>query len=217
MDVKRFEEDLMSLAERLKGDDKKTNRKLDEIKEKLVELYKKGLVKINHSALELLCAYSLLRAGYDVEVERRVAEDLVCDVYGLKGEDVLIVEIETGFVPPEHALEPLTYNRARITSKVARYSSHAAKFSLGTPPNNLLLISTVFQKPPRYRAEGEIKRLKSLCDIYYTKPPITLEQLKNARLHSIFILDLDSLVVREIDPDTYLQKAKAIPLIEPIT
>ncbi|MCS7116925.1 MAG: hypothetical protein RMJ31_01425 [Nitrososphaerota archaeon] len=187
------------------------SEELERIKEKLIRLYRRGLVKINHSALELLCAYNLLKMGYEVDVEHRVSESLICDVYGLKGDDALIVEIETGFVPPEYALEPLIYNKARIVSKIARYCPYAAKFSLGTPPNNLLPISKTFQKPPRYRTQEEIEKLKSLCDLYYKNPPITIEQLRNAKLHSIFILDLDNYRVYEIDLESYIQNLSTMP------
>ncbi|MEM2210914.1 MAG: hypothetical protein QW372_02970 [Nitrososphaerales archaeon] len=212
--MKKFKRDLTTLLERLKNKYKVNSEELDKIKEKLIKLYTKGLVKINHSALELLCAHNLLKMGYKVNVEHKLSEDLICDVYGLKGDGALIIEIETGFVPPEYALEPLIYNKARIVSKIARYSAYAAKFSLGTPPNNLLPISAIFQKPPRYRTQDEVMSLKNLCDLYYTKPPITIEQLRNAKLHSIFILDIDNCNVYEIDLESYIQRVSTTSFLE---
>ncbi len=48
---------------------------------------------------------------------------LVCDIFAKKGGNTLI-EIETGFTPPEHAMDTIDYFSARIMSKIARYSQH---------------------------------------------------------------------------------------------
>ena len=119
--------------------------KLEILRQHLVDLYRKNLVKINHSLIELLCAGTLIEEGYDVEVERKVEDDLVCDVYGTKGEGNIIVEIETGFIPPSNALDPAKYCYARILSKTARYSGFANRFVLGTTRSNILPIPVIFQ------------------------------------------------------------------------
>lgn len=178
-------------------------RRLINVKERLIALHSEGLVKINHSIMELLCANFLIVEGYEVEVEKPLEEGLTCDIYGVKGESSLIVEVETGFVPPDHALDPAAYSLARVASKIARYSLFANKFALGVPPYHLLQFPKMFVKPPRDRKPKEIDEVKALCDIYYKHPPITLEELRNARLHTIYIIDVDGEVVREVDPDAY--------------
>ncbi len=170
---------------------------------KLMELHGKGIVKTNHSVLELICAAHLISRGYEVDVERHLEGPLVCDVYGVKGDGAVIVEIETGFTSPEHALDPLTYLRARIASKVARYSRFADRFCLATPRNNLLEIHSALVKPPAYRTERELWRLKALCDLYYSNPPVTLEELRNCRLHSVMVIDVDDVSVQEFSPEEY--------------
>lgn len=127
-------------------------------------------------------------------------------MYGVKGFGSLIVEIETGFIPPRHALNPLTYVRARIASKLIRYGNHANKFGIGTPPHYVLQIPSALTKPPRYRNQDELVEIKALCDRYYTAPPITLEEIKNTRLHAVYLIDVDSLTVDETDPGTYLER-----------
>lgn len=107
------------------GDSEEVIKKVDFVKNRLIELYKRNIVKINHSVMELVCARHLIRYGYSVDVEKRLTDILVCDVYATKGDGEAVVEIETGFVPPEHALDPLSYYTARITSKIARYSKFA--------------------------------------------------------------------------------------------
>jgi len=166
-------------------------------------MHKQNLVKINHSAMEVICAKHLILKGYEVDVEHSVSGTLVCDLFGVKGEGRAVVEIETGFVPPEHALDPTSYYSARVASKIARYSTFADKFSLSSPLYQVLPIPSLLLKPPRMREIEEIEEAKALCDRYYRNPPITLEEIAVARVHSIFLIDVDSGYVREFDPETY--------------
>lgn len=126
MDVRRFRADLYELATRAcSGDDQEVRSQVFGIADILVELYRKNFVKINHSALELVCVRGLVKRGYDVKVEHKLDKASVCDVMGTRGDGILIIEIETGFIPPEAALEPSPYTRGRIASKIARYSRFA--------------------------------------------------------------------------------------------
>ena len=210
MDVRKFKGDLYVLANRAcKADNEETLAKVLSIADVLVGLYKKNLVKINHSALELVCARGLIKYGYEVKIEHRLDERLVCDVYGKRGDGVLIVEIETGFIPPEAALEPTSFAVARIASKIARYSRFAGKFALGTTPSYVLQFSPFFVKPPRLRTNEEAAELKKLTDVYYDKPAISQQEFIYSRIHSVFVIDVDSANMLEIDPDTYLQNASS--------
>jgi len=208
--LKKFEKDLAVLLERIAGDNPRIREKLERLKRKLVKLHYRGEVKINHSVMELLCAKPLLLRGYEVDVERKINGVLTCDVYGTKGNGSLIVEIETGFVPPEHALDPSTYCRARIASKIARYSNYATKFALGIPPYYIIEIPEVFVKPPRHREIEELREVKKLCDLYYSNPPVSIEEIRSARIHAIYIIDVDGAEVREVDPYAYLKNSSLV-------
>ena len=211
MDVRRFRADLYELADRACSDDgQEVRSKVFGIADILVKLYRKNLVKINHSALELVCARSLVDAGYSVKVEHRLDRALICDVIGTRGDGPLIVEIETGFIPPEAALEPSAYARSRIASKVARYSRFAGKFALGTTPSYVLDLPEFFVKPPRERSLTEAERIKALTDVRYNKPPISIEELMHARVHMIFVIDVDSASTQEVDPETYVDTTAAL-------
>jgi len=204
MSDEKFADDLDVLVLRLIPDRSDSAfAKLDAVKTRLVEMHKQNLVKINHSAMEVICAKALIMMGYEVDVEHAVDGSLVCDLFGVKGEGKVVVEIETGFVPPEHALDPTNYFMARVAGKIARYSVFADKFSLAHPPYQFLPIPTLFLKPPRLRSLEDIKQVKKLCDQYYKSPPITLEEISDARLHSVFLIDVDSGRVREFDPESY--------------
>lgn len=204
--MKKFNRDLDILLTRLnKNTDKETKKKLNKLKDRLIRLNEENVVKINHSVMELVCAKHLILKGYEVDVEHPLAGGLICDLYGVKGYGTLIVEVETGFVPPDHALDPATYCKARIASKITRYGNHSEKFALGVPPYYILQIPPALTRPPRDRESGELKEIKSRCDLYYKNPPVSLEEIRNARLHTIYVIDVDEVAVQEVDPSTYVE------------
>jgi len=203
-----FEEDLTVLLSRLTNDsDERTKNKLNTLKDSLINLRKANIVKINHSIMELVCARYLIEKGYEVLIEQPLNETLTCDLFAAKGLGSLIVEVETGYIPPENALAPLTYTSARLASKIIRYSSFTGKFALGVPPHYILPFPRALSKPPRNREDWEILQIKKLCDVYYHNPPVTIEEIKNARIHEIYIIDVDHSKVHEIDPEAYLKRA----------
>src|SRR4030043_1483985 len=204
----KFEQDLAALMSRLTiGVEKDVENKLNVLKDWLLALQMENVVKINHSIMELVCAKYLILKGYEVQLEYPLNELLTCDLYSTKGYGNLIVEIETGFIPPEHALFPLTYTSARLASKIIRYSSFAGKFALGMPPHYILPFPRALAKQPRKRTPRDIELIKKLCDRYYQNPPVTEEEIRNARIQEIYIIDVDQAKVQEIDPGAYLKRA----------
>ena len=208
----KFNRDLEILLARLNSDtDEEAQKKLVVLRDKLVRLHEENVVKINHSVMELVCAKHLLLKGYEVDIERPV-DGLVCDLYGVKGLGSHIVEVETGFIPPSHALDPANYRRSRIASKIIRYGNHSEKFALGVPPYYLLQIPDILIKPPRDRTSKDLKYLNALCDLYYKNPPVSLAEIRNARIHAIYIIDVDEITTKEVDPATYLKKRDGFSL-----
>jgi hypothetical protein len=176
------------------------------LRDQLFGLQRANQVKINHSVMELICAKHLIQNGFHVELEHMI-DKVSCDVFATKGFGTALVEVETGFVSPENALDPNTYLKARVASKITRYSAFANKFILGTPPYYIMQIPHALTKPPRFRTDEEIAAIKRLCDLYYTSPPVTLEEIRNARLHSIYAIDVDKVSVREWEVNEYMDKA----------
>jgi hypothetical protein len=202
----KFDRDLEILLARLNSDtDEEAQKKLNVLRDKLIRLHEENVVKINHSVMELVCAKHLILKGYEVDIERPV-DGLVCDLYGVKGLGSHIVEVETGFIPPRYALDPANYRKSRIASKIIRYGNHSDKFALGVPPYYLLQIPDILVKPPRDRTVEDLKYLKTLCDRYYKNPPVSLDEIRNARIHIIYMIDVDEVAIREVDPATYLKK-----------
>jgi hypothetical protein len=203
-----FDQDLAILLSRLtSGVSKEAENKLIMLKEWLVKLQRENVVKINHSVMELVCAKYLILRGYEVQIEYPVNEVLTCDLYSVKGYGNLIVEIETGFIPPDHALDPLTYTSARLASKIIRYSSFAGKFALGIPPHYVLPFPSALSLPPRRRTLTDIQNIKKLCDLYYQNPPVTEDEIRNARIHEIYVVNVDQAKVQEMDPEAYMKRA----------
>jgi hypothetical protein len=211
LDVEKFQDDVYSITELLSEHlPPELAPKLNFVRQTLIEFYKKNLVKINHSILELICAAELISHGFSVDVEKSVSNILVCDLFGKKGDETSIIEIETGFTPPEHALDTVDYYVARIVSKIARYSKYCGKFSLATPVVNILPISDIFLLPPNARKPEDVMKLKKLCDRFYKNPQIKLEDIQNAHIHSIYLINTDKGFAKEMDPETYLQLTKQL-------
>ena len=206
MDLERFSADVNTLSNKMiAGESAEIVERMNFVKQRLIELYKKNIVKINHSAMELVCAKHLIHYGYNVDVEKQLTNILVCDIHATKGDGEAIVEIETGFIPPERALDPLSYYSARIASKISRYSKFANLFVLATPPVSILPIPSIFGRPPRDRKYAEMEQVKLLCNKYYRNPPVSLNQILNGRLHIIYIINIDEGKVIEMDVESYLQ------------
>jgi hypothetical protein len=204
----KFEQDLSFLLLRLTKDvSRSEKKKLTVLKDWLVKLQRENVVKINHSVMELVCAKYLILKGYEVQVEYPVNEVLTCDLYSEKGYGDLIVEIETGFIPPDHALDPLVYTSARLASKIIRYSCFAGKFALGVPPHYVLPFPPSLGLPPRRRSNSDVQSIKELCDLYYQNPPVTEQMIREARIQEIYIINVDEVKVQEMDPETYMKRA----------
>jgi len=206
LDVEKFTDDVYAIAQRLsEGKPAEVKARINYVREKLIELYQKNLVKINHSVLEIICASNLISQGYSIDIEKPLSDSLVCDVFATKGDGTFIMEIETGFTPPDHALDTIDYYVARIASKIARYSKYCSKFGLATPVVGILPVPKLFLKSPGERTVDEIKKIKTLCDRFYKNPPIEYDDILNARLHSIYLINIDKGFAKQLDPCSYLE------------
>ena len=211
MDLDKFRNDVFQISERLseKLTDKQIE-KLDFVREKLIELYQHNLVKINHSVLELICASELIRHEYVVDIEKRLSDILVCDIFARKGDGSVIIEIETGFTPPAHALNTVDYYIARIMSKISRYSQFCSKFSLATPVVGVLPIPTIFLIPPSARNPNDVKRNQVICNRFYKNPAIEFDSILNAHLHSVYLINTDKGFAKQLDPQNYVNLTKKL-------
>ncbi len=188
------------LAEGLEGG---ARVRLEQLGSRLKELALRKVVSSNHTVMELVVASHLLSKGYEVDVEHVLAPDLVCDVYASLNGESLIVEVETGFVPPENSTDPVAYRLARELSKVARYSRYSDYFAMAVPPFHILQLPYIIFLPPEERARWGIEYFKRLVDAYYRKPPVKLEELLEAKLHYVYVVLVDTLKLIELTAREY--------------
>jgi hypothetical protein len=204
-----YEKDVDQLIQRmLEGSSPELRGQLPNLAQRLKDLRERNMLKINHSILELVVAKYLIQDGYQVSLEHTLESGLTCDVFATKGLGTFIVEVETGYVPPSHALDPVDYIKARIASKIARYSGYCNKFSLGSPAHYIMPIPKMLTKPPRMREQPEIDEVKRYCDMYYSNPPVSNEEIVNAHIHSVQVIDVENLTIHEVEPTEYIERAE---------
>lgn len=211
LDLEKFRDDVFKITDQLSErlNDEQT-KKLSFVRGRLVELYQQNLVKINHSVLEIICASELIRHGYVVNVEERLSDILACDIFATKGDGSVIIEIETGFTPPAHALNTVDYYAARIMSKIARYSKYCSKFCLATPVVGILPIPSIFLIPPSARNLNDVKKNQVICNRFYKNPAIEFDSILNAHLHSIYLINTDKMFAKQLDPQNYVDLTKKL-------
>jgi hypothetical protein len=178
--------------------------------------------------MQVLCAKHLIEQGYYVrcehplvggqliadlfavrdrepELEHEIESVMISERLGLSVEkEALVVEIETGYVPPKAALYPTRYRQTRNAAKIARYCRYSHRFGLATPNYHVLQIPGILLKPPALRDMDEIQRIKKECDLYYKSPPILLDALAMSEIDHIYIINVDQGDVIQVPPHEYL-------------
>jgi hypothetical protein len=189
--------------------DEKQKKLFKDLVERVIDLYLRQLLKSNHTMMEIVLALNLIKENKEVEIEKEV-NNLVVDLFVHYENKKEVIEVETGFVPPEYSTDPVTYRYAREISKIARYSKYADIFSLAIPPFHLLQIPEVFAFQSNERSEENLKDIKDILDKYYKAPPITLEELKNAKINYIYIIYVDKVSVKKLEFKEYLNFIKEL-------
>ena len=67
------------------------------------------------------------------------------------------------------------------------------------------LLPQLFLKPPKDRKIDEVQKIKNLVDRFYKNPPIELDDILNAHLHSIYLINIDKGFAKQVDPQGYLE------------
>jgi len=228
MTKKRFVKDMDILLEKIEPSTPSfVMNQLYQVRERFIELSRRRLVKINHSIMQLLVAKHLIENGCRVEIEYPLnGGALMADIFAVRekmfvwrddakdaflsemhgtaeNEETIVVEVETGYVPPKAALTPGRYRLIRIASKIARYAGFSHFFSLATPHYHVLQIPNAILQQVGKRDKAELTNLKILCDAQYFSPPIMYDELATAEIHSIFVVNVDQTRVLEVDPQKY--------------
>ncbi|MCK5150904.1 MAG: hypothetical protein KAQ65_03645 [Candidatus Thorarchaeota archaeon] len=225
----KFAHDMDVLLDQLQtSTDAETMSQLLPVCERLIELNKKRLVKINHSIMQVICAKHLIEQGYSVMIEHPLlGGQLMADLFAVRQKELeieydiesvliserlglaedmeaLVVEIETGYVPPKAALYPVKYRETRMAAKIARYCRYSHRFGMATPNYHVLQIPRILMLPPEQKNQKKLERLKEKCDVFYQNPPILLDSLVMSEVDSIYIINVDHVTITQISPEKYL-------------
>jgi len=160
---------------------------------KLIELNKSRAVSSFHAILQYVVAMTLYKEGYDVWVEYDVGGGLTADVYAESPRGTVIVEVETGYVPPAYLSSPVEFLEARVAFKAILYSGRADIFVIATPSHIVL---------PRPRGLGsravlvDRERLARLLELTHGKPfEWAMEELPRARVDGFVKIIVDEVSV----------------------
>jgi hypothetical protein len=163
-------------------------------------------VKIEHPLLggQLMADLFAVRKK-ELDIEYDIESVLISERLGLSEDmESLVVEIETGYVPPKAALYPVKYRETRMAAKIARYCRYSHRFGMATPNYHVLQIPRILMLPSEQRDQKRLERLKEQCDAFYLNPPILLDSLTMSEVDGIYIINVDQVTLTEISPEKYL-------------
>jgi hypothetical protein len=86
-----------------------------------------------HAALQLIVARRLSEMGFKSAVEYKIDDVHVADVYAYRDGESIIVEVETGYLPPMFISRAEDYIEAKVAVKAIKYSCAADKFYIAMP------------------------------------------------------------------------------------
>jgi hypothetical protein len=79
---------------------------------------------------------------------------------------------------------------------------------LGSPAHYVMPIPRMLTKPPRSRVQPEIDMVKHYCDLYYSNPPVSHDEIVNAHIHSVQVINVEHLAIQEIEPVDYIDRSE---------
>uniref|UniRef100_A0A7C5UT11 Uncharacterized protein n=1 Tax=Ignisphaera aggregans TaxID=334771 RepID=A0A7C5UT11_9CREN len=174
---------------------------LSNIVRRAIKLISEKGVSINHVLAELLIYYYLLRQGYSyVSIEESVGI-VRCDVYAVKEEFNICIEIEFYSVPQDFVLNRTKYILARHIRKliqIAKSNIKAAVFAY--PYGSIPLVPLEIMKPIDNRSKKKIVELVSSIREMLPLDNSDIDYLMKVEIHSIYIFDIDTGKIYELTP-----------------
>jgi len=127
-----------------------------------LEVSRGGIARY-HAMLQFLVALDLHRRGFDVSVEEPVDGGFKADVYAESPMGRVIVEVETGYVPPDRMYELEGFLEAKIAFKAVAYSAYTDLFIVATPSHMSLSIPGELLKPIESRDVRDVIAIRELA------------------------------------------------------
>ncbi|MDM7275114.1 MAG: hypothetical protein P3X22_003190 [Thermoprotei archaeon] len=119
-----------------------------------------------HALLQFIVALDLHLRGFDVGVEERVSGGFIADVYGEGPRGVVVVEVETGFVPRDRLDRLEEYLASRLAFKAAAYSLGVDAFIVAFPRHVSVSIPPCLLKPLEDREPEDVGAIRRLIEAY---------------------------------------------------
>jgi len=174
---------------------------LGNIVRRAIKLISEKGVSINHVLAELLIYHYLLGQGYSyVSIEESVGMAR-CDVYAIKEEFNICIEIDFYSVPQDFVLNRTKYILARHIRKliqIVKSNIRAAIFAY--PYGSIPLVPLELIKPIDSRSKKKIVELVSSIREMLPLDNSDVDYLMRVEIHSIYIFDIDTGKVYELTP-----------------
>ncbi len=123
----------------------------------------RGGIARYHAILQFIVALDLHRRGFDVSVEEPVDGGFKADVYAEGPAGRVIVEVETGYVPPDRILDLEEFLEAKIAFKAIAYSAYTDLFIVATPSHINMFIPRELLKPMEHRDVEDVMSIRELA------------------------------------------------------
>ncbi|MGC9071671.1 MAG: hypothetical protein ACP5HK_03115 [Acidilobus sp.] len=142
-----------------------------------------------HATLQRIVASWLKGEGFQVWLEHNVDGVHYADVYASNGVKSVIVEVETGYVPPMFITEAETYMLARAIVKAVKYACLADEFYIATPSYVRPPIPHVLLKPPE---DGELLGASQLVRRFFGErwADEAVARLRDCRLAGFMLVEV---------------------------
>jgi len=126
----------------------------------------RGAIAGYHALLQFIVAMDLYSRGFDVSVEEPVDGGFKADVYAEGPQGSVIVEIETGYVPPDKVRVLEEFLEAKVAFKAVAYSPYADLFIVAAPSHVRLLVAPELLKPVEDRDILDVMVIRDLASRY---------------------------------------------------
>ncbi len=130
----------------------------------------RGGVTSYHALLQFIVALDLHLRGFDVGVEERLDGGFIADVYAEGPGGIIVVEVETGFVPQGRLASLESYLASRVAFKAAAYSPGVDAFIVAFPSHmSMVAIPEPLLKPLEDREPEDVRVIRGLIEAYDLK------------------------------------------------
>ncbi len=159
-----------------------------------------------HAMIQRIVASWLRRLGFEVSLEHNVDGIHYADVFASDGVRNIIVEVETGYVPPMFISEAEVYMLARAIVKTVKYGCLADEFFIATPSYVRPPLPSLLVRSPE---DAAVMTASKLVERFFGErwAEETLKNVRECRFTGLMLVNVsrrDVSVIRNEDLTSYL-------------